>query len=361
MTEISVLFLTKYDRKGASSRYRAFKYFPYLEKEGINCSYEPLFNNKYLTELFENGSRNIGHIVKSYISRIRDLFSTYSYDLVFLQKELFPYLPAVVERLFSSANIRYILDIDDAIFHNYDMSDNHLVEYILGKKIDVAMRNSEIVIAGNEYLASRARQAGAPSIEIVPTVIDLDHYPAELPDQNGNTFVIGWIGSPSTSHYVEKLNDVFCRVADQRQIEVRLIGSGDVSLPGVPYEVREWSEETEVDDLRDIDVGIMPLHDTPWTRGKCGFKLIQYMGTWKPVVASPVGVNSEIIQDGVHGYLADSKEEWVESLLDLCDNPNRRRMMGKHGRERVQNKYCFEVTAPNFCRIIKRIYEAPSE
>lgn len=361
MTDISVLFLTKYDRKGASSRYRAFKYFPYLEKEGIECSYESLFTNKYLTELFENGNKKMSHVIKCYLKRIYDLFSAHSYDLVFLQKELFPYLPAVVERFFSSVDIRYILDIDDAIFHNYDLSDNCLVEYVLEKKVDVVMRNSEVVIAGNEYLASRARQAGAPSTEIIPTVIDLDQYPTKPSEQNGDTFVIGWIGSPSTSHYIEELSDVLRQVADQRKIEVRLIGSGDVSLPGVPHEVREWSEETEVDDLRDINVGIMPLHDTPWTRGKCGFKLIQYMGTWKPVVASPVGVNSEIVQDGVHGYLADSKEEWVESLLDLCDNPNRRRMMGKHGRERIQNKYCFDVTAPKMSKTIRQAFQKSSK
>ncbi|MBP1924076.1 glycosyltransferase involved in cell wall biosynthesis [Halorubrum alkaliphilum] len=353
MTDISVLFLTKYDRKGASSRYRAFKYFPYLEKEGIQCSYESLFTNKYLTDLFENGNRKISHIVKCYVRRIYDLFSAHSYDLVFLQKELFPYLPAVVERLFSSVNIRYILDIDDAIFHNYDLSDNYLVEYILGKKIDVVMRNSEMVIAGNEYLASRARQAGAPSTEIIPTVIDLDQYPTEPSEQNGNPFVIGWIGSPSTSHYVEELSDVLRRIADQRQIEVRLIGSGDVSLPGVPYEVREWSEETEVDDLRDIDVGIMPLHDTPWTRGKCGFKLIQYMGMWKPVVASPVGVNRDLVDNGVNGYLADSQAQWINSLLDLCDNPDKRNAMGVNGHNIVEDNYCYSVTGPKIVDIIK--------
>ncbi|TKX41335.1 glycosyltransferase [Halorubrum sp. CGM4_25_10-8A] len=361
MTDISVLFLTKYDRKGASSRYRAFKYFPYLEKEGIKCSYESLFTNKYLKDLFENRNRKISHIVKCYIRRIYDLFSAHSYDLVFLQKELFPYLPAVVERLFSSIGIRYILDIDDAVFHNYDISDNFFVEYILGKKIDVSMRNSEVVIAGNEYLASRARQAGAPSTEIIPTVIDLDQYPTELPEQHEDTFVIGWIGSPSTSHYIEEMDDVLRQVADQRQIEVRLIGSGDVSLPNVPHEVRKWSEDTEIDNLCDIDVGIMPLQDTPWTQGKCGFKLIQYMGAWKPVVASPVGVNTEIIQDGVHGYLADSKEEWIESLLDLCDNPNRRRMMGRHGRRRIQNEYCFEITAPKMSKIIKEVSNSSSK
>ncbi|RAW44720.1 glycosyltransferase family 1 protein [Halorubrum sp. 48-1-W] len=357
MNNISALFLTKYDQKGASSRYRALKYFPILEENGIKCSYRPLFTDEYLVELFEEGYRSKKRVISSYLRRFKHMIGLRSYDILILENEFFPYLPSVFEKLLGYIDIPYIVDIDDAIFHKYDHSDNIFIRSILGQKIDVVMRNSEMVIAGNEYLASRARQAGAPSTEIIPTVIDLNQYPAEPPEQNEDTFVIGWIGSPSTSHYVEEISDVLRQVADRRQIEVRLIGSGDVSLPDVPHEVREWSEESEIDDLRDIDVGIMPLDDTPWTRGKCGFKLIQYMGTWKPVVASPVGINRDLVDNGVNGYLANSKAKWVNSLLDICDNPEKRNTMGVNGRNIVENKYCFRVTGPKIVDVIKNSIE----
>jgi len=354
MTQISVLFLTKYAPKGASSRYRAYNYSEYLEEYNIETTYKPLFSNKYLELLFEDGNRNKRSVFGSYVRRIFDLVSARAYDLVVIQKELLPYVPPIIEQLFSRLGVKYLLDIDDAIFHNYDKSENPIINKLLSDKIYKVMRGSEVVIAGNEYIASRARQAGAQSVEIIPTVIDLAEYPDKQPEITSDEFTIGWIGSPSTAHYIEKISNILCQVAEQRQIKVRLIGSGEVSLPGVPHEVREWSEETEIEDLRDIDVGIMPLNDTPWTQGKCGFKLIQYMGAWKPVVASPVGVNCDIVDDGANGYLADSKEEWVTSLLELCDNPTKRKTMGQNGRSRVKNEYCYDVTAPMFEDVIKK-------
>ena len=354
MTQISVLFLTKYAPKGASSRYRAYNYSDHLEEYNIETTYKPLFSNKYLEQLFEGGNRNKRNVCGSYVRRIYDVASARAYDLVVIQKELLPYVPPILEQLFSTLGIKYLLDMDDAIFHNYDKSENIIISKLLSDKIDHTMRRSEVVIAGNESIASRARQAGAQSVEIIPTVIDLAEYPDKQPETAADEFTIGWIGSPSTAHYVEEISNILRQVAEQRQIKVRLIGSGEVSLPGVPHEVREWSEETEIRDLRDIDVGIMPLHDTPWTRGKCGFKLIQYMGAWKPVVASPIGVNCDIVDDGVNGYLADSQKEWMTSLLELCDNPTKRKTMGENGRSRVKNEYCYEVTAPRFADIIKR-------
>jgi glycosyltransferase involved in cell wall biosynthesis len=143
----------------------------------------------------------------------------------------------------------------------------------------------------------------------------------------------------------------FCK---NRRARVCLIGSGPINLPGVPVELIDWREDTEIEDIRRFDVGIMPLPDEPWARGKCGFKLIQYMACGLPVVASPVGVNSEIVQDNVSGFLATSTSEWVDALNVLLDSVETRRKMGAAGRQRVQEKYCLTVTAPKLVEVLEQ-------
>jgi glycosyltransferase involved in cell wall biosynthesis len=144
-------------------------------------------------------------------------------------------------------------------------------------------------------------------------------------------------------------------VCDRRSARVVTIGAGDLSLRGVPHENRSWSEETEINDIASFDVGIMPLEETPWERGKCGFKLIQYMGCGKPVVASPVGVNAEIVEDGVNGFHATSGDEWVASLIRLCNNHAAAKEMGKQGRKRVKETFCLEATVPEWIRLLMSI------
>jgi glycosyltransferase involved in cell wall biosynthesis len=217
------------------------------------------------------------------------------------------------------------------------------------------MRNAATVVAGNEYLAERAQEAGASSIGIIPTVIDLDRYPDQMPGETDKSFTIGWIGSPSTARYVEDITPSLRKICDERDAHVKLIGSGNIDLEGVNLEVREWSEETEIQDIQDIDVGIMPLAQHPWERGKCGFKLIQYMGCWKPVAASPVGMNQKIVENGVNGYLADEYDAWVKALRTLLDDEERRNEMGRRGRQRVEQEYCLKVTTPRWRDVIHRV------
>lgn len=355
MTDLDVLYLTKYSRKGASSRYRSLQYFPLLEDQGISCYHRPLFTDEYLRKMYESGRKSLLHALQSYVRRIGDLFSVRSFDVVVIEKELFPYSPLIAERMLSKFGVPYIVDYDDAIFHNYDQSDNVFIERILGDKIDAVMRNAATVVTGNEYLAERAQDAGASSIEIIPTVIDLERYPDEIPRQTGDSLTIGWIGSPSTVGYLEDVTPALRKVCTEYSAQLKLIGSGDIQLEGVDFEVQEWSEETEIQHLRDIDVGIMPLEDNPWERGKCGFKLIQYMGCWKPVVASPVGVNDSIVENGVNGYLADDHEAWIDALHKLLDDEDARTEMGRRGRQRVEQEYCLNVSAPHWHEVINRV------
>lgn len=352
MNEINALYLTKYDRKGASSRYRSLQYFPRLERENINCSYEPLFSNEYLETFYETGERPFMLVLRSYIRRLWNLLRVHEYDIIIIEKELLPYTPALFERLLARLQTPYIVDYDDAIFHNYDLSDNPIIRRLLGRKIDVVMRGADAVVVGNEYLASRAKEAGASRIEIIPTVIDFEKY-SHAPPTEEHPFTIGWIGSPTTAQYIEKIAPALRKICEKRDTRVVLVGSGAIELPGVPVKIREWSEETEIDDIASFDVGIMPLTDTPWERGKCGFKLIQYMACGKPVVASPVGVNAEIVEDGYNGFHAESEAEWIESLGRLADDIELAIQMGERGRQIVENQYNLAATTVHWRDIIK--------
>jgi len=217
------------------------------------------------------------------------------------------------------------------------------------------MLHAEVVIAGNAYLAAYAHDAGAKRVEIIPTVIDLKRYPVVSTEKRDKVITIGWIGSPSTAKYLQEITPALVEVCAEGKAKVRLIGSGLVDLPDVDAEVLTWNEDTEADLMHSFDIGIMPLPDEPWARGKCGFKLIQYMACGLPVIASPVGVNCEIVEHGVNGFLASTKNEWIQALLMLRGNSELRWTMGAAGRRKVEEQYCLQVTAPKLVSLLQSV------
>jgi glycosyltransferase involved in cell wall biosynthesis len=349
-----ILLLSRYSRLAASTRLRFLQYIPYIDSEGIEITHEPLLDDEYLKKLYAGNPISLGSIITSYIRRIKILLKQTNYDLLWIQYELFPWLPSWIEQLATLPGVPCIVDYDDAFFHRYNMHKNYIVRRMLGDKIDKVMRGASIVIAGNEYLAERAQDAGCKRVEIIPTVVDLNRYPKERL-KSDQVFTIGWIGSPMTSHYIPKIRHALREVCTGNKARVVLIGSGPVSLDGVPIERRAWSEEDEVRDIHSFDVGIMPLSDTPWERGKCGFKLIQYMACGKPVVASAVGSNSKIVEHGVTGFLVNDLKGWFEALETLRTQQDLCHCMGSSGRQEVEARYCLQVTAP---RLLKLIHEA---
>jgi glycosyltransferase involved in cell wall biosynthesis len=355
---MKILLLSKYSRLGASSRLRYLQYIPYLEKNGVEVVVNSLFDDAYLERLYSSGKRPVFRSIYCYLVRFFALFTVRKYDVILIEKEIFPYFPATAERLLRAFAPPYVVDYDDAIFHNYDLSSNSLIRKILGRKIDVVMRNARCVIAGNDYLANRATAAGAKDVVVVPTVVDKSRYLAKR-DASCQSLVIGWIGSPSTQKYVVAIRQALLKVCDEFGARVMLMGATPEivdELPGIAVEVRPWSEDSEVDFIRQLDVGIMPLVDGPWEKGKCGYKLIQYMASGVPVVASPVGVNIEIVNGNQCGLLADSPAEWESSLLKLLGNADQRLHYGRAGRAAVENTYTLhvQVLALNkiFCGIV---------
>lgn len=347
-----LLLLTKYDNKGASSRYRFLQYIPYLKAAGFECVISPLFDDSYVNKYVNFQKINKFEIFKYLINRIVAVCTSYKFKLVVLEKELIPYAPALLERILNIIGVPYVVDYDDAIFHQYDCHTNSIVRIILKKKIAVVMRNAQLVIAGNSYLANYAQQAGAKRIEIIPTVIDITKYSSiRETKKNDDVFRIVWIGSPSTYQHVKAIMPALAQICIEHQSKLLLIGAGNREIHESWIEVRSWSEVSEIKNIQLGDVGIMPLPNTLWARGKCGFKLIQYMACGLPVIASPVGVNTDIVEHGKNGFLASSLEDWIKFIIILRNNKVLRTKMGNYGRNKVETHYCVQVTAPRLVEL----------
>jgi len=332
---------------------RFYQYLPFLESREIHVETAALLDNSYIRNLNSGSSINWHSVLNSYAKRVWSLAKSGRFDLVWIEAETLPWLPDWGERWLAWKRLPYVVDYDDAAFHRYDLHPTALVRWMLGHKIDAVMRRAALVVAGNSYLASRARRAGSARVEILPTVVDLRRYPYPPPSSHqGNEFVIGWIGSQSTAPYLLALLEVFRRATFWEHTSLRLVGPGRLQLPGVPAEVMNWSEESEVQAIQGFSVGIMPLQDDPWALGKCGYKLIQYMACGLPVTASPVGVNCEIVEHGLTGYLAGTVAEWLRALGRLRRQPQLREELGRAGRRRVENDYSLEIAAPRLAELL---------
>jgi glycosyltransferase involved in cell wall biosynthesis len=350
---VKVLLLARYGRLGASSRIRSYQYLDWLRASGIDVTTAPLLDDEYLGDLYAGRRPDVARVAASYVRRIGWLLRSAKYDLVWIEKEVLPWLPAWPEWFLNVRRVPYVVDYDDAIFHRYDQHPNPVIRAAFGGKINAVMRRAAAVIAGNEYLAGQARAAGARHIEVIPTVVDLNRYePVRVPEHA--IFSIGWIGSPMTSKYLRLVRNALAEVCAGSRGELVIVGDSAIDLDGVPCRHVPWTEESEVGSIQTFDVGIMPLLDEPWERGKCGYKLIQYMACRKPVIASPVGANRSIVKHGVTGFLASSEKEWTEALIRLRDDVSLRTRTGAAGRADVERRYCTSVTAPRLADVLFR-------
>lgn len=354
---MKILLLSRYPRMGASTRLRVLQYLPYFEAHGLDVTVRCLVDDDYLNSLYGLGKRSKISVAILYLRRFFSLLSFFRYDVIWIEKEIFPYLPAMAERLLKWLGKPYVVDYDDAIFHNYDLSGNPLIRKVLGRKIDAVMRHSSCVVAGNAYLAERARAAGATRIVQVPTVVDGTRYEPRQHSAAARP-VIGWIGSPSTQKYVVNIREALasvCQAFDARLVLVGATPQVADFFPGMDVQVIPWTEDSEAGLIRQMDVGIMPLPDGPWEKGKCGYKLIQYMACAVPVIASPVGVNVDIVSSCHCGLLADTQAEWEQALRALLVSPEKRCELGLAGRQAVESHYSLQVQAPVLAGIFNDI------
>jgi glycosyltransferase involved in cell wall biosynthesis len=350
MTPTTILAFTRYSALGASSRMRLHQYLPSLNAAGFHVEISALLGDKYLRSLYL-GRKSLLSVIQGYATRLSKVLSLCLRrsrpNCVWIEKELWPWAPAWLELGFLAGH-PYVLDLDDATFHFYDTHRLKLLRMWFGRKIDRLMRHASVVTVGSPYLAERAAAAAAKDIRVIPTTVELERYSAK-PQTGGATsteVVIGWIGTPATVHYLQVVLSALRRLAATHPIRVKVVGGRIAPVDGVSVECVAWTEESEAAEIAKMDIGIMPLIDSPWERGKCGYKLIQYMACGLPVVASPVGVNTIIVTPGLNGELADDELQWVAALSRLVTEPVLRAAYGRSGRELVERRYCTNATAP---------------
>lgn len=348
---MTLLMLPRYEALGASSRLRMLQYLPWLEAAGFQVQVESLLDDDYVRGLYD-GRVSARGVARGYARRARRLHAARGSDCIWLEKEGWPWLPGWIERAAMPRRPGLVIDYDDAVFHRYDRHRAWLVRQGLGRKIDGLMRGADLVTAGNDYLAERAQAAGAARVEIVPTVVDLDRY--VVPDRAGRTgpVVVGWIGSPATAHYLQAVAEPLRRLQATREIACVAVGARPDQVAGTPFVAEPWTEAGEAAQLARFDIGLMPLEDGEWERGKCGYKLVQYMASGLPVVASPIGVNRRLV-GADNGLLASDAVEWTQALARLVDDAPLRRAMGAAGRRRVERGYSVQVQGPRVAGLLR--------
>ena len=337
---MKILILPRYEPQGASSRYRFYQYIPYLNAQGWDVTVKPLLSNNYIRSLYDKTPLPVSEIIQGYIKRIIQILNKNNFDLIWLQQELFPWIPSVFENILVRGNIKIVADYDDAFFHRYDQNNSFLIRNLLKNKIDSVMEYADMVLAGNNYLLERAKLTNR-NVKLFPTVVDINKFKNSNPIKD-DVFTIGWIGSPGTANYLKIIEDALKEVSLDKDIRINLIGANKIKINSVSINYIKWDENTEVEEISKFDVGIMPLPDNSWERGKCGFKLIQYLSCNLPVIGSPVGVNREIIINGVNGFQANSTDEWIKYIRLLKDDKELMLKMGKNGRRFVEEKYSLQ-------------------
>lgn len=331
---------------------RFYQYLPWLEAAGISITMAPLFSDAYVQGL-QRSTKSPFEAVRAYAGRIRALLAIQKFDLLWIEKEALPWLPAWFEKMLLPGAVPYVLDYDDAVFHYYDENRNPVVKALMAGKHPELMQGAALVVAGNAYLAEFARQAGAPNVEVLPTVIDLARYPVATRKRAGGDKLpcVGWIGQRATASFLAPYASLFERLSSDGLARFAAIGIDAQSL-GLPMASIPWTEETEVAAMASFDIGIMPLLDGSFERGKCGYKLVQYMACGLPVVASPVGMNREIVENSFNGFLAETPEQWEQALRTLLSDADLRQRMGQAGSQKVERQYCIQVTGPRLAALL---------
>lgn len=349
---MKILFIFPYPQAtAASQRFRFEQYLPLLSVKGIAYTLSPFVDEYTWQILYKKGYtlQKLTGILKGFLRRTILLFTVNQYDFVFIHREASPIGPPIFEWLI--ANIlrkRIIYDFDDAIWLP-NTSDNNKIASGLKwhHKTAAICRWAYKVSAGNIYLAEYARQYNAKAA-VNPTTIDTIHLHNQVKNQHTAQLVIGWTGTHSTIGYLDGIIPVL-QDLEKKYAFIFLVISDkkpDFKLDCLQY--LPWNKETEIADLLRINVGIMPLTDDKWARGKCGFKALQYMALGIPALVSPVGVNTEIVDNGINGFVCNSNADWKQHICTLLQNNMLREHMGSAAREKVEKYYSVQANCRNF-------------
>jgi glycosyltransferase involved in cell wall biosynthesis len=354
-------------QEAPSQRFRFEQYLHLLEKKEVKITALPFYNQSSWKVLYQDGHRmeKSFHLLLAVIRRFFSLPKAIMANKILIHREILPVGPPLLEwGITIVLRKKIIYDFDDAIWLTDNLNESWLEKNLRWRsKVASICRWSYTISAGNEYLAEYARQFNS-RVVVNPTTIDTvklhnrKHNPQTLPllkqTQHEGKISIGWTGSHSTLKYLEALYPVLKNLEEEYDnLSFLVIADKPPKLNLKNILFREWSKETEISDLMQIDIGIMPLPNDDWSKGKCGFKALQYLALEIPCLASPVGVNTSIIHHGVNGFLCSSEEEWMKYFKQLIVNPAQRIEMGKAGRKTVEDQYSVASNASNFLSLFE--------
>ena len=332
--------------RSPGQRFRHEQYLPYLEANGFECEVSYIIDEQADKFFYKPGNtlKKAGVALNSLRKRYSDLQKAKRADIIFLYREALFLGSTWFERQMQKTQAKTIFDFDDAIWIHDVSQANRLFSFLKNpNKTPQLITLVDKVFAGNPYLASYASQFNK-DVVIVPTTIDTEEY-QRIPKPKDGRICIGWSGSITTikhfEHAIPFLTPIKEKYGDQ--VYIKVIGDKTYAHEALGIQGHPWKKDTEIEDLSEIDIGIMPLPNDKWAKGKCGLKGLQYMALEIPTLMSPVGVNTDIIQNGVNGFLAEEKEEWIAKLSQLIDNPDLRSSMGKAGRQTVLDTYSIEA------------------
>jgi hypothetical protein len=355
---LRVLALSPVPYEGAGCRFRIAQYVPYLAGEGIDVTVAPFYDRELFQLVYQRGqlARKALRFLKQAAARVVWIARAGRYDAIWIYREAMPVGPPVLEGLLTLFDHPLLYDFDDAVFlANTSDANRWLAALKCPWKTDWMIRRAAQVTAGNEYLADHARRLNG-SVTVIPTAVDTTLFVPRSDSRAADAApVFGWVGTPTTAPYLDMLGDTLSALARRQPFTFRVSGAGEtVAFSGVRMEYPAWSVEREVALFNTCDVGVYPMPDDDWARGKSGFKAIQFMACGVPVVASPVGINREIIQDGENGFLASTSAEWTRALEGLAADPELRRRIGEAGRRTVDAKYSLRMNAPLVATALRR-------
>ena len=315
----------------AASRYRVLQYLPYLKEHGIQASVLPF--------------------PKGVFAKLKVFKSANQYDILFIQRKRF----SAFWLKYLRKNAREIVyDFDDSVMHRSSKHLRHESKTRV-KMFKNMVNASDHVIAGNEYLQQNTIPY-TQNVTIIPSPIDISLYPQKTYSEKSDNITLGWVGAHGSIHYLKKMKPIFETLGKKNdKLRLKIVCDTFFDCENMVVDKKQWSEKDEVADIQSFDIGLMPLMDDPWSHGKCGLKILQCLATGVPVVCSPAGINKEIVQDGVHGFWANSQEEWIEKLEIMINDHDLRRKMGMAGRERVIEHYSLKANAPRMLKIFEQL------
>jgi glycosyltransferase involved in cell wall biosynthesis len=363
---LKVLFLTTLPREAPSVRPRVYSYLPALLEAGIEGSVSPFLSEAAFRRFYRPGlpgllwraAGSVGGIAR----RSRELAGGATADAVVIHREAVPRGNRKVFSRLRGLGLPVLYDLDDAIY----MAPRDFVErgedsrgaMTRGKdpgEVDFLLKEADTALVGNEVLAAHAREVGAKKVVLLPTPVDTETFsPAPAVREGRELPLVGWIGSPTATYCLRAIAPALAAAARRRSFRLLVVGaSGPVDVPGVEVIRRDWALDREAADYASLDVGLYPLPDNPWTRGKCGYKALLYAASGVPSIASPVGVSAQIVVEGETGFHAPDDAAWEERLVQLLGDPGLRARMGTAGRRLVEEKYAVPVLAPILVKALK--------